>query len=72
MENAGILVISTPEQVADALAIMYRHQKRVKGQGVREARRGRTRKALRDLKLLFFCIVVEKMGILGYLPLSSL
>jgi acyl-CoA synthetase (NDP forming) len=33
MENAGILVLSTPEQVADALAIMYRHQKRVKAQG---------------------------------------
>lgn len=31
MENAGIPVLSTPEQVADALAIMYRHQKRMKG-----------------------------------------
>jgi len=36
MEKAGIPVLSTPEQVADALAIMYRHQKRVKGQGERE------------------------------------
>jgi acyl-CoA synthetase (NDP forming) len=32
MENAGIPVFSTPEQVADALGIMYRHQKRVKRQ----------------------------------------
>jgi len=31
MEKAGIPVLSTPEHVADALAIMYRHQKRVKG-----------------------------------------
>jgi acetate---CoA ligase (ADP-forming) len=30
MENAGIPVLSTPEQVADALAIMYRHRMRVK------------------------------------------
>jgi acyl-CoA synthetase (NDP forming) len=29
MEKAGIPVFSTPEQVADALAIMYRHQKRI-------------------------------------------
>ncbi|MEI6102761.1 MAG: acetate--CoA ligase family protein [Methanothrix sp.] len=29
MENAGIPVFGTPEQVADALGIMYRHQKRV-------------------------------------------
>ncbi len=29
MEKAGIPVFSTPEQVADALAIMYRHQMRV-------------------------------------------
>lgn len=33
MENAGIPVVSTPEQVADALGIMYRHYKQVKGQG---------------------------------------
>ena len=33
MEKAGIPVFSTPEEVADALAIMYRHQKRVKEQG---------------------------------------
>ena len=32
MENAGIPVVSTPEQVADALGIMYRHYKQVKGQ----------------------------------------
>ena len=32
MEKAGIPVFSTPEEVADALAIMYRHQKRVKEQ----------------------------------------
>ena len=31
MENAGIPVVSTPEQVADALGIMYRHYKQVKG-----------------------------------------
>ncbi|VVB69554.1 Acetate--CoA ligase [ADP-forming] [uncultured archaeon] len=30
MEKAGIPVFSTPEAVADALAIMYRHNKRVK------------------------------------------
>ena len=30
MEKAGIPVFSTPEEVADALAIMYRHQERVK------------------------------------------
>jgi len=30
MEKAGIPVFSTPEEVADALAIMYRHNKRVK------------------------------------------
>ena len=30
MEKAGIPVFSTPEQVADALAIMYRHHKRIK------------------------------------------
>jgi acyl-CoA synthetase (NDP forming) len=30
MEKAGIPVFSTPEQVADALGIMYRHYKRVK------------------------------------------
>jgi acyl-CoA synthetase (NDP forming) len=30
MEKAGIPVLSTPEEVADALAIMYRHQRRVK------------------------------------------
>jgi acyl-CoA synthetase (NDP forming) len=36
MEKAGIPVISTPEQVADAMAIMYRRQKRVKGQEARE------------------------------------
>jgi acyl-CoA synthetase (NDP forming) len=29
MEKAGIPVFSTPEQVADALAIMYRHHKRI-------------------------------------------
>ena len=29
MENAGIPVFSTPEQVADALGIMYRHYKRI-------------------------------------------
>jgi acyl-CoA synthetase (NDP forming) len=29
MEKAGIPVLSTPEQVADALAVMYRHAKRV-------------------------------------------
>ena len=29
MENAGIPVFATPEQVADALGIMYRHHKRV-------------------------------------------
>lgn len=29
MENAGIPVFGTPEQVADALGIMYRHHKRV-------------------------------------------
>ena len=33
MEKAGIPVFSTPEEVADALAIMYRHQKRVKELG---------------------------------------
>ena len=33
MENAGIPVVSTPEQVADALGIMYRHYRQVKGQG---------------------------------------
>jgi len=33
MEKAGIPVFSTPEEVADALAIMYRHQKRVEAQG---------------------------------------
>ena len=33
MENAGIPVVSTPEQVADALGIMYRHYKQVKGKG---------------------------------------
>lgn len=32
MENAGIPVVSTPEEVADALGIMYRHYKRIKGQ----------------------------------------
>ena len=36
MEKAGIPVFSTPEQVADALAIMYRHQMRVE----KERRRG--------------------------------
>jgi len=36
MENAGIPVLSTPEQVADALAIMYRHQMRVKELGAGE------------------------------------
>ena len=30
MEKAGIPVFSTPEEVADALAIMYRHHERVK------------------------------------------
>lgn len=30
MENAGIPVFSTPEQVADALGIMYRHYNRIK------------------------------------------
>lgn len=30
MEKAGIPVFSTPEQVADALAVMYRHAKRIK------------------------------------------
>jgi acyl-CoA synthetase (NDP forming) len=30
MEKAGIPVFSTPEEVADALAILYRHHKRVK------------------------------------------
>jgi acyl-CoA synthetase (NDP forming) len=29
MEKAGIPVFGTPEQVADALGIMYRHHKRV-------------------------------------------
>ncbi|MGV8175092.1 MAG: acetate--CoA ligase family protein [Methanothrix sp.] len=37
MENAGIPVLSTPEQVADALAIMYRHQKRVRDQGAKDS-----------------------------------
>jgi len=32
MENAGIPVFATPEQVADALGIMYRHHKRVSSQ----------------------------------------
>jgi len=32
MEDAGIPVFSTPEEVADALAIMYGHNKRVKSQ----------------------------------------
>mgnify|MGYP002475641111 FL=1 len=36
MEKAGIPVFSTPEEVADALAIMYRHQKRVKEQGSKD------------------------------------
>ena len=36
MEKAAIPVFSTPEEVADALAIMYRHQKRVKEQGSRD------------------------------------
>jgi len=36
MEKAGIPVFSTPEQVADALAIMYRHQKRIKELGSRD------------------------------------
>jgi acetate---CoA ligase (ADP-forming) len=35
MENANILIPSNPEQVADALAIMYRHQKMVKELGAR-------------------------------------
>lgn len=30
MEKAGIPVFSTPEQVADALAVMYRHARRIK------------------------------------------
>ena len=30
LEKAGIPVLSTPEQVADALAVMYRHAKRIK------------------------------------------
>lgn len=30
MEKAGIPVLSTPEQVADALAVMYKHAKRIK------------------------------------------
>jgi acyl-CoA synthetase (NDP forming) len=30
MEKAGIPVFSTPEQVADALGIMFRHYKRIK------------------------------------------
>ncbi len=30
MEKAGIPVLSTPEQVADALAVMYRHAKRIR------------------------------------------
>lgn len=30
MEKAGIPVFSTPEQVADALGIMYRHHKRLR------------------------------------------
>jgi acyl-CoA synthetase (NDP forming) len=30
MEKAGIPVFSTPEEVADALAVMYRHSKRVR------------------------------------------
>ncbi|MCU0637478.1 MAG: acetate--CoA ligase family protein [Methanothrix sp.] len=38
MENAGIPVLSTPEQVADALAIMYRHHKRVQEQGAKDSR----------------------------------
>ncbi len=29
LEKAGIPVLSTPEQVADALAVMYRHRKRI-------------------------------------------
>ncbi|HPT38219.1 MAG TPA: acetate--CoA ligase family protein [Methanothrix sp.] len=33
MENAGIPVLSTPEQVADALGIMYRHHKRARELG---------------------------------------
>jgi acyl-CoA synthetase (NDP forming) len=37
MEKAGVPVFSTPEQVADALAIMYRHQMRVE----KERSRGR-------------------------------
>jgi len=36
MEKAGIPVFSTPEEVADALAIMYRHQMMVKEQGSRD------------------------------------
>ncbi|MGB7545161.1 MAG: acetate--CoA ligase family protein [Methanothrix sp.] len=36
MEKAGIPVFSTPEQVADALAIMYRHQMMVKELGSRD------------------------------------
>ena len=36
MEKAGIPVFSTPEEVSDALAIMYRHQKRVKEQGSKD------------------------------------
>lgn len=32
MEKAGIPVFSTPEEVADALAIMYRHNKRVQSE----------------------------------------
>lgn len=34
MEKAGIPVFSTPEQVADALAVMYRHAKRIKRETV--------------------------------------
>ena len=30
MEKAGIPVLATPEQVADALAVMYRYAQRVK------------------------------------------
>ncbi|NLH21020.1 MAG: hypothetical protein GX463_02440 [Methanothrix sp.] len=36
MEKAGITVLSTPTLVADALAIMYRHQKRMKELGAEE------------------------------------
>lgn len=40
MEKAGIPVFSTPEEVADALAIMYRHHKRVEKEKAKQGRCG--------------------------------